>query len=55
MTLTLVTDEISFATNIRNRAVFMHQVKIPVPGNRKMLFAQSLVTGFRQFISSVHL
>ena len=55
MTLILVTHEMSFARDVGDRVVFMHQGRVWEQGDSKTLFAQPQSPELKQFISSVRL
>ncbi|EEP89510.1 Purine catabolism protein PucG [Yersinia kristensenii ATCC 33638] len=53
MTLILVTHEMSFAREVGDRVVFMHQGRVWEQGESRALFAHPQTAEFKQFISSV--
>lgn len=53
MTLILVTHEMSFAREVGNRVVFMHQGVVREQGDGRQLFAHPQTYELQQFISSV--
>ncbi|WP_392588003.1 amino acid ABC transporter ATP-binding protein [Serratia ureilytica] len=53
MTLILVTHEMSFAREVGDRVVFMHQGKVWEQGNSRTLFANPQTQELKQFIASV--
>jgi len=53
MTLILVTHEMSFAREVGDRVVFMHQGKVWEQGESKSFFNQPSTPELQQFIASV--
>ena len=52
-TMVVVTHEMSFAREVSNRTIFLHQGKIEEEGLSSCLFASQKSAQFRQFLSSV--
>ncbi|MCD8547205.1 MAG: histidine/lysine/arginine/ornithine ABC transporter ATP-binding protein, partial [Aeromonadaceae bacterium] len=53
-TMLVVTHEMSFARDVSNRVLFLHQGLVEEEGEPKELFAHPRSERFRQFISSAY-
>ncbi|WP_429166604.1 ABC transporter ATP-binding protein [Aeromonas rivipollensis] len=53
-TMLVVTHEMSFARDVSNKVMFLHQGKVEEEGNPKEIFAHPKSERFKQFISSIY-
>ena len=53
-TMLVVTHEMSFARDVSNRVMFLHQGVVEEEGDPKELFANPQSERFKQFISSIY-
>ena len=54
MTMLVVTHEMSFARDVSNKVMFLHQGRVEEEGNPKEIFAHPKSERFKQFISSIY-
>ena len=53
-TMMVVTHEMSFARDVSNKVMFLHQGRVEEEGNPKEIFAHPKSERFKQFISSIY-
>ncbi|MCH7346657.1 ABC transporter ATP-binding protein [Aeromonas sp. MR7] len=53
-TMLVVTHEMSFARDVSNKVMFLHQGRVEEEGNPKEIFAHPKSERFKQFISSIY-
>lgn len=53
-TMLVVTHEMSFARDVSNKVMFLHQGRVEEEGNPKEIFAHPKSDRFKQFISSIY-
>ncbi|PJG59477.1 ABC transporter ATP-binding protein [Aeromonas cavernicola] len=53
-TMLVVTHEMSFARDVSNKVMFLHQGRVEEEGNPKEMFAHPTSERFKQFISSIY-
>ena len=53
-TMLVVTHEMTFARDVSNRVMFLHQGMVEEEGDPKELFANPKSERFKQFISSIY-
>ena len=54
MTQLVVTHEMSFARDVSNRVMFLHQGVVEEEGDPKLVFSNPTSERFKQFISSIY-